>query len=253
MITEIELQQLLKENENLKSRLNLLEVKYQIRDEIPTYCFSQIGFSDLKKIVEIKPKRNYDKFDDWFNDENIILNDEDIIFLKNLIDQNIFYLDNYKEEDLKVKFITPILNRINFVNIDKEIRDFYDENLFYQTDQFILNGETDFVIAKGYFFSEQPYFFIQEFKKSKAAKNPEPQLLAELIAAIELNRFTTIKGAFIIGAIWNFVILEKLGTHKYQYFVSRNYDSTDLEKLKSIYKNLLFVKNEIFGYDMESN
>jgi hypothetical protein len=29
--------------------------------------------------------------------------------------------------------------------------------------------------------------------------------------------------------------------------VSRNYDSTDLEKLKAIYKNLLFVKNEIFS------
>jgi len=253
MITEIELQQLLKENEELKNRLNLLEVKYQIKEEIPTYCFSQIGFSDLKKIVEIKPKLNYHKFDDWFNDENIKLDDEDIHFLKNLIDNNIFYLENYKEEDLKVKFITPILNRINFVNIDKEIRDFYDENLCYQTEQFILNGEADFVVAKGYFFSELPYFFIQEFKKSKAAKDPEPQLLAELIAAIELNNFTTIKGAFIIGAIWNFVLLEKLGTNKYQYFVSRNYDSTDLEKLKSIYKNLLFVKKEIFGYDMESS
>jgi hypothetical protein len=246
MITEIELQQLLKENQDLKSRLNLLEIKKGIKEEIPTYSFSQIGFSDLKKIVEIKPKLGYEKFSDWFNDENILLDDEDIIFLQNLIEKNIFYLENYKEEDLKVKFITPILNRIDFTNIDKEIRDFYDENLFYQTEQFILNGEADFVVAKGYFFPEQPYFFIQEFKKAKAAKDPEPQLLAELIAAIELNNVTTIKGAFIIGAIWNFVILEKLGMNKYQYFVSRNYDSTDLEKLKGIYKNLLFVKKEIF-------
>lgn len=253
MITEIELQLLLKENEDLKNRLASLEAKKGIKDEIPTYCFSQIGFSDLKKIVEIKPKLNYDKFNDWFTDEDIILNDEDIIFLENLIDKNIFYLENYKEEDLKVKFITPILNRIDFVNIDKEIRDFYDENLCYQTDQFVLNGETDFVVAKGYFFPEQPYFFIQEFKKSKTAKDPEPQLLAELIAAIELNNFNTIKGAFIIGAIWNFIILEKLGINKYQYFVSKNYDSTDLEKLKGIYKNLLFVKKEIWGKFMASS
>jgi len=253
MITEIELQLLLKENEDLKNRLASLEAKKGIKDEIPTYCFSQIGFSDLKKIVEIKPKLNYDKFNDWFTDENIRLTDEDIIFLENLIDKNIFYLENYKEEDLKVKFITPILNRIDFVNIDKEIRDFYDENLCYQTDQFVLNGETDFVVAKGYFFPEQPYFFIQEFKKSKTAKDPEPQLLAELIAAIELNNFNTIKGAFIIGAIWNFIILEKLGINKYQYFVSKNYDSTDLEKLKGIYKNLLFVKKEIWGKFMASS
>ncbi len=244
MSKKIELQQLLKENEELKKRL--LEESQKIKTEIPTYSFSQISFSDLKNIVRITAKLNFNKFNDWFDCKNITLKDKDVVFLKNLIDKNVFYLDNYKEEDLKVKFISPILNRIDFVNIEKEIRDFYEENLFYQTEHFILNGETDFVIAKGHFFSEKPYFFIQEFKKSKAAKNPEPQLLAELIAAIELNNFTTMKGAFIIGAIWNFVILEKIGINQYQYFVSRNYDSSDLEKLKGIYKNLRFVKHEIF-------
>lgn len=245
MISEIELQQLLKENEELRNRLDSLKI--QKVSQIPTYCFSQISFSDLKHIVEIKPKLNYDKFNDWFNDKNIISSNEDITFLKKLIDKNIFYMENYKEEDLKVKFITPILNRIDFININKEIRDFYNESLCYKTEQFILNGETDFVVAKGHFFPEQPYFFIQEFKRSKAAKDPEPQLLAELISAIELNNFTVIKGAFIIGIIWHFVILEKVGNNKYQYFISKSYDSTDLEKLQGIYKNLLYIKREIFA------
>jgi hypothetical protein len=53
------------------------------------------------------------------------------------------------------------------------------------------------------------------------------------------------KGAYIIGAIWNFVILEKLGKDKYQYFVSVNFDSTKIEDLKGIYKNLMYIKNEI--------
>ncbi len=48
-----------------------------------------------------------------------------------------------------------------------------------------------------------------------------------------------------MGAIWNFVILEKLGKEKYQYFVSENFDSTKIEDLKNIYKNLIFVKEEI--------
>ncbi len=58
---------------------------------------------------------------------------------------------------------------------------------------------------------------------------------------------TTIKGAYIIGAIWNFVILEKLAEDKYQYFVSQNFDSTKIDDLKGIYKNLMFVKNEIIS------
>jgi hypothetical protein len=68
--------------------------------------------------------------------------------------------------------------------------------------------------------------------------------LAELISAIELNNWITIKGAYIVGAIWRFVILEKLEKNKYQYFVSQNFDSTKIEDLKDIYKNLMFVKNE---------
>ncbi len=34
-------------------------------------------------------------------------------------------------------------------NIDKEIRDFYEEKIIYETDQFILTGATDFLISKG--------------------------------------------------------------------------------------------------------
>ncbi|MFK5975047.1 MAG: hypothetical protein QM493_00945 [Sulfurovum sp.] len=40
-------------------------------------------------------------------------------------------------------------------------------------------------------------------------------------------------------------ILEKLGKDKYQYFISSNFDSTKIDDLKDIYKNLIFVKNEI--------
>ena len=69
--------------------------------------------------------------------------------------------------------------------------------------------------------------------------------MAELISAVELNNEISMRGAYIVGAIWNFVILEKLGKDKYQYFVSENFDSTKIEDLKGIYRNLMFVKNEI--------
>ncbi|RKZ85141.1 MAG: hypothetical protein DRR19_16800 [Candidatus Parabeggiatoa sp. nov. 1] len=52
-------------------------------------------------------------------------------------------------------------------------------------------------------------------------------VLAELISAVELNGWKQIKGAYIIGENWNFVIFNVL------------------ENLKDIFKNLLFVKNEI--------
>jgi hypothetical protein len=56
-----------------------------------------------------------------------------------------------------------------------------------------------------------------------------------------------IKGAYIIGGNWHFAILEKLEIGQYQYFISQNFDSTKIGDLKLIYKNLLFVKNEIIS------
>jgi len=208
----------------------------------PSYQYSKIKDIDLKKLFEIK--RIFDKsiFNNWFKN-NINLNKKIILFLEELLEKEENYIKIYKEEDLKIKFITPILNKINFRA--EELRDFYEEKLFYEAENFIFNGTTDFLISKGLKFPEKPYFFIQEFKKSVEHSDPEPQLLAELISAVELNNWKTIKGAYIIGAIWNFVILEKLGKNKYQYFVSENFDSSKIEDLKEIYRNLLFVKQEI--------
>ena len=231
---------LLKKIEELKAELS----KLQVQEDIPIYSFSQMTFDKLHKLFNMKVNITQRIFDSWFNN-NIQLNKNDVEFCTDLINDNSFLIESYKEEDLKVKFITPILNRVKFIDTDIPFRDFYEEKITYKTDTFILTGKTDFLVAKGLEFSEKPYFFIQEFKKSIKNDDPRPQLLAELIAAVELNNFTSMRGAYIVGAIWKFVILTKISKHKYQYFVSRNFDSTDSEKLQSIYKNLLFVKNEI--------
>ncbi len=220
------------------------------QNKIPTYYYSQITFKDLKKLFDIKNHTNFDIFDIWFNN-NIELKSDDVQFLIDLIRNHEILIDSYKEEDLKVKFITPILNRIQFLDLNIPFRDFYEEQLTYKTDHFILTGVTDFLISKGLEFPDEPYFFIQEFKNSIKNDDPRPQLLAELISAVELNHFSSMKGAYIVGAVWHFVILEKIGTNKYQYFISKLFNATNIEDLKSIYQNLLFVKNEIIEITKE--
>jgi hypothetical protein len=66
-----------------------------------------------------------------------------------------------------------------------------------------------------------------------------------MVAGLEISEVKTFRGAYIIGSIWNFVILEKIGENSYQYFVSENFDSSKIEDLKAIYRNLVFVKNEV--------
>jgi hypothetical protein len=48
--------------------------------------------------------------------------------------------------------------------------------------------------------------FIQEFKRRYEYGNPRPQLLAELISAVELNNWKLIKSAYIIGGNWHLAI-----------------------------------------------
>jgi len=216
-----------------------------MKEDIPIYYFSKIKDKELRELVNIKQNFSLKIFDPWFN-QTINLQDHEIKFLIELLDKEFHFIRIYKEEDLKVKFIAPILNKVDFRNIEKEIRDFYEEKITYKTNKFIFTGNTDFLVSKGLEYSEKPYFFIQEFKKAKEISYPESQLLAELITAVELNNFKIIKGAYIVGAIWNFVILKKLAENTYQYFISINFDSSKLADLTAIYKNLLVVKEEIF-------
>ncbi len=215
-----------------------------LKEQVPIYTFSTISFKDLESIVEIKRNLSIEIFSDWFKTD-IELNQNDQEFFNNLIKENYFLIESYNEEELKIKFIAPILNRVKFTDVDHEIRDFYEQKLTYKTDKFILTGTTDFLVAKGLEYSKIPYFFIQEFKKSIKNDDPRPQLLAELISAVEINNFKIIKGAFIIGENWNFVILEKLDNEKYQYFISHTLNATHINDLQQIYKNILVVKHEI--------
>jgi hypothetical protein len=244
MNIEIELLKLLKEIDELKRKVYILEGKDE--NQIPTYQYSKIRDIDLKNLFDIEKNLDDSIFDEWLNNKVEIDNSIEV-FLKDLIEENKSLIENYSEEDLKVNFIVPILNKVKFKSFEKKIRDFYELQMSYQTNQFKLSGTVDFVVSEGLVESKKPYFFIQEFKRSEDYGNPRPQLLAELISAVELNNWKFIKGAYIIGSIWHFAILEKLDTGKYQYFISQNFDSTKIGDLKLIYKNLLFVKNEIIN------
>ena len=236
-----------------KEDMEFLQQEFNKRNNAkPTYSFSKITENILENLVDIEIQPRKTKFNNWF-DNNIYLDDNNILFLSKLLDKNIDFINEYSEEDLKVKFLAPLLNKIDFFDKENNFRDFYELPLRYETEKFIFNGTTDFVVSKGLFRAKKPYFFIQEFKKGKKDGYPESQLLAELITGIELNNWKEIKGCFIVGAIWNFVILEKLDKDKYQYFVSQNFDSTKIEDLKDIYRNLLFVKNEIIGIVKKEN
>ena len=204
--------------------------------------FSKVKFDELNQIVKLigVPDIYDTKFQEWFS-YPYSFEDTELLLLERLLNQHKLYVSTYSEEELKAKLLIPILNSVNFMF--EEVKDWYERPLKAVVNSVEIGGYVDFMVAKGIKEPQRPYFFIQEFKKSKAEVDPEDQLLAELLVAITLNQTTIMRGAYIIGKAWNFVILEKQTNEQYKYYVSKIFDNTWLEDLKQIYINLQAVKH----------
>jgi hypothetical protein len=208
--------------------------------EIKSYNFSTIKYSNLEEIVDISIVNNLAKFDEWFETPYQI-KEEEVIFFGNLIQKHRTRMSFYMEEDLKAKFIIPILNLVDFMVAP--ISDWYDGSLSGMVNGVEIKGFADFMVATGIDQAKKPYFFIQEFKPSLPDRNPEVQLLAELLIAIEKNKTTIMRGGYIIGQFWKFIILEKIGENQFEYFVSPAFDALKLPDLTQIYVILQAVKH----------
>lgn len=229
--------------EQLKKIAKLERELFKLKEDIKI----PLSFSDLKmeklrtkvKIIEVFENR----FKEWF-ENNLKLSTETREFLKKLLEKEKNLLRSYNEEELKANFLIPILNKIDFRDDKSGFRAFYECKLNFENENISLNGTADFIVGRGFKYLETPIFFIQEFKKGIEYSNPEPQLLAEMIAGLEISKLKKIRGAYIVGTLWNFVILEKVND-EYRYSISDEFNSKRIDELENIYKNLLFVKNEI--------
>ncbi len=202
--------------------------------------FNKIKIDDLVEFINIREINERQIFHEWF-DYNYKLTREDKTFLNQLIDKYRSFIYNFVEEELKIKFIAPILNRVDFFS--KDVKDWYERPLKAKVNKVWLRGTVDYMVAKGISVPKRPYFFIQEFKKARGSdSDPKAQLLAEMLAAMTLNKINVMRGAYIIGRNWNFVILEK-HENDYQYVVSKQFDSLEIEYLQQIYISLQAVKH----------
>ncbi|MEM0991631.1 MAG: hypothetical protein AAGI49_01280 [Bacteroidota bacterium] len=204
--------------------------------------FANVSFKQLNAIVPIKQVIDERKFEDWFK-FSYELSAAEVDFLTALIKKNKSYINSYSEEELKIKLIGPLLNKVNFFK--GAFRDWYERTISAEINDTIFSGKVDYMVAKGFKEPELPYFFIQEFKPSFSNSLPDDQLLAELMVAIAQNRTKEAKGAYIQGRYWNFAILEKDESNSYLYSLSQSFDAIQLEELKAIYINLQAVKHSL--------
>ncbi len=153
----------------------------------------------------------------------------------------------WNEEDVKVFFIMPIIEIVDFYHFGK-YRTFmeatFQANLVdAQHNPCTLRGRVEMVVATGKQDPQIPFFFLNEYKaQRKVITDPQGQLLIAMLAAQAKNDGLNfpIYGMYNIGQLWFFLIL--IGK---EYTVSKAFDATDSADLKQIINMLQYVKAHI--------
>jgi hypothetical protein len=180
-------------------------------------------------------KRIFDEptplMEEWLEIEMPELNShEQYIFDKSLSKVKKSF-SGWNEEDLKIKFIGPILE-LGYMIDDEIVIGYFDKTISAVVENIKLTVKSDFMLAKGTLeFFETPYFHFQEYKPYK---NPSGDSMAQLLEAFliaqEKNKNgLPLYGVDIMGKQWSFVTMEGKS-----YCISKTYDAADKEDLMSI-------------------
>lgn len=145
----------------------------------------------------------------------------------------------WNEAELESKFITPLVIQSDID--DGEIGYFLERRLKGVVGEYELSGIVDGMIATGFREPDIPFFCMHEYKKSvENAGMPDAQALVAMLTAREMNNNKKpIYGMYIVGLIWNFMVLN--GS---DYCISRSY-TAEVEDVFQIFKMLKALKNII--------
>jgi hypothetical protein len=140
-------------------------------------------------------------------------------------------IEGWSEEDLKMKFITYILE-LGELTDDAQVIGYFEKTLSAEVQKIPLVVKSDFMLAKGVLDSpEKPYFHFQEYKPNK---NPTGDSMAQLleaflIAQVKNDNGKPLYGVEVVGKQWNFVVM-----HDKEYCISESYICTKRDDLIQI-------------------
>jgi hypothetical protein len=142
----------------------------------------------------------------------------------------------WNEDELKFRFISQVVELASLIG--EGYNTFTQRPLAAVVDKIKLQGRPELMVATGEDTPKKPYFFIHEYKPSRKSEDPLGQLLAAMVAAQTLNADNEpLMGCFVIGALWQFVVLEGK-----TYTVSRTFDANQMDDLLGIYSALCQAK-----------
>ena len=168
---------------------------------------------------------------EWVNAEIPIFSLGEQYSFENVYKKGSRFISTWSEEDLKMKFISPVLE-LGWVLEDEKFASFFDKKLSARVDNHDLIVKADFVVAKGLMdYMERPFFHFQEYKPQK---NPTGDPMAQLLEAFLIGQAKNddkkpLYGCEVIGRNWTFVTMEER-----TYCTSKQFDAMDKDDLLKI-------------------
>jgi hypothetical protein len=168
---------------------------------------------------------------EWLMVEEPVFSIEEKYYFDNIYQRGVLHSGTWSEENLKMKFISPVLQFGHLID-DTNFVSFFDAPLVATVNGYKLSVKADFVIGSGLMdFMQKPYFHFQEYKPNKKPTGDSMAQLLEafLIAQQENADAKPLYGCEVVGRNWTFVILENK-----EYCVSKSFDSTEKDDLLQI-------------------
>ena len=147
---------------------------------------------------------------DWIS-ANEDLSDIDTKNLERLRKRAEYEIEAWNEEELKMRYLSFIVDFANYVEKDREYRVYNERPINAEVEGHKINVIVDLMIAKGVRdYVQNPYFCFHEYKREKKYNDdPIAQVLLAMLAAREKNQNNKpIYGAYIIGRNWYFMAME---------------------------------------------
>jgi hypothetical protein len=140
-------------------------------------------------------------------------------------------ITGWQEEDLKMKFLAPVLELSRLME-GENFQTYFEKTVAATIEGHFLKTKTDFMVASGVLDKPQkPYFHFQEWKPHKKPTGDSmAQLLEALLIGQEINSHEfPMYGCEVVGKHWTFVILQGK-----TYCLSESFDCTKEHELNKI-------------------
>lgn len=179
----------------------------------------------LERLVEPTPLMR-----EWLAAETAFSAHEQELF-KHLLLRARREITGWQEEDLKMKFLAPVLELSRLME-GENFQTYFEKTIAATIEGHFLKTKTDFMVASGILDKPQkPYFHFQEWKPHKKPTGDSmAQLLEALLIGQEINGYEfPMYGCEVVGKHWTFVILQVK-----TYCLSESFDCTKEHELSKI-------------------